>query len=119
MGREDDELITLVEWINWQANKDPRFSLIYHVANERKTSWAAGKRLKAKGVRRGVPDICVPIPSGDYHGLYIEMKIKPNSLTPEQVLFCTGLREQRYAVYIAWSAAEAIDIIRGYLCYSD
>jgi hypothetical protein len=119
VGREDEELKAVFDWLYWQALKDTRLSLAFHVANERKTSWYNGKSLKQKGVKPGVPDIFIPIPNKTSHGLFIEMKIKPNKLTAHQVFFCSGLKEVGYAVFVAWSADEAINIIKEYLCYSD
>ena len=35
---------------------------------------ATGGRLRAEGLKSGVPDLCLPSAHGEYHGLYIEMK---------------------------------------------
>ena len=40
--------------------------------------------LKKEGVKRGVPDICLPVSRGKYHGLYIEMKAGKNKPSKEQ-----------------------------------
>ena len=52
-----------------------------HVANERKTTKPAGKRLTKKGVKSGVPDILIFEPRGKYNGLAIELKAGKNKLT--------------------------------------
>src|SRR5262245_64718583 len=31
-------------------------------------------RLKAEGVRAGVPDVCLPVARAGYHGLFLEVK---------------------------------------------
>lgn len=52
-----------------------------HVANERKTSIQQGARLKAKGVKSGVPDCMIFTPKGRFKGLALELKItKDNGL---------------------------------------
>lgn len=38
---------------------------------------ASGKKMKKEGVKAGVPDIHLPAPRGQYHGLYIEAKRMP------------------------------------------
>ena len=45
--------------------------LWFHPANERKTSPAAGKRLKLKGVKSGVPDCIIFNSSKRFNGLAI------------------------------------------------
>ncbi|CAB4203012.1 VRR-NUC domain containing protein [uncultured Caudovirales phage] len=115
MKKEDSELIKFFDWVSWQEKIDPRFKAIYHIANERKTSWIGGKILKSKGVRSGVPDVCVPIPTKSYPGLYIEFKVKPNKLTSNQSDYCQLLHAMGYAVRIAWSGEEALGIVKSYL----
>lgn len=112
---EDNQLMRFFQWVRFNENKNPSFQSIYHIANERKATPQAGARLKKKGVRRGIPDVCVPIASGVFHGLYIEFKIKPNKLTPEQKNIANLLIAQGYCVQIAWSAEEAIKILERYL----
>lgn len=113
--KEDAELMAFFDWIRIKEKQYPELSLIYHIGNERKTTPQAGARLKKKGVRKGVPDVCVPIPRNRCHGLYIEFKIKPNKLTPEQKEFSSNLEKQRYAVCVAYSALDAISMIKEYL----
>lgn len=112
---EDAELILFFEWLSWQVKIDPRLACVHHVANERRVSWHYGKILKQKGVRSGVPDICAPIPSGKYHGLYIELKIKPNKLSKEQLDMLKLLHSLGHCAKVAWSGEEAIRIFREYL----
>ena len=112
---EDDELIKFFDWVRWNEAMEPRLKLIYHVANERKTTPQAGARLKRKGVKSGVPDICLPVPAGIFHGLYIELKIKPNRITPAQLAMLDMLKHQGYLAVIAWSADEAIKFCHLYL----
>lgn len=113
--KEDSELIKFFDWVRLNEKFDPRFCTIYHIANERRTSMRTGKIFKQKGVRPGVPDVCVPIPSGMYPGLYIEFKVRPNVLSDSQKAFITALLKLGFLVVIAWSADEAIQIVTEYL----
>jgi len=112
---EDSELIKFFDWVRINEKFDPRLVCIYHIANERRTSMHKGKIFKQKGVRSGVPDVCVPIPSGMYPGLYIEFKVRPNSLSDAQKAFIKALLKIGHLVVVAWSADEAIQIVREYL----
>ena len=113
--KEDSELIKFFNWVRLNEKFDSRFCAIYHIANERRTSMHSGKILKQKGVRSGVPDVCVPIPSGMYPGLYIEFKVRPNVLSDTQKAFIKTLLNLGFLVVVAWSADEAIQIVTEYL----
>ena len=70
---EDDEQETLFEWAEIQAAKYPVLELMYHTPNGGKRDITTAKKLKRRGVKPGVPDVCLPVARGNYHGLYIEM----------------------------------------------
>ena len=77
---EHDEQVAVFEWAELMAERYPALNLLYAVPNGARTSMSVAKRLKAEGLRRGVPDICLPVSSHydeydqTYHALYIEMK---------------------------------------------
>ena len=118
MFKEDSELISFFDYVRLRENQDARLKTIYHIANERKSSPQAGARMKRKGVRRGIPDVCVPIATKEYSGLYLEFKVKPNKLTKEQKEMCFRLIGQGCSVKVVWSASEAIKILEEYLATS-
>ena len=88
-----------------------------HVANERKTSFQAGKRLKSKGVKSGVPDCLIFNPVGNYIGLALELKIKPNKPTENQKKWLLELSVLGWECKVAYDLDEAIKIIEDYLNY--
>lgn len=74
-----------------------------------------GGELKAEGVKAGVSDIFLAVSRGGWHGLFIEMKVKPNKPTTEQLTFHTEVSNQNYAVAVCYSWKEAVTFITGYL----
>lgn len=72
--------------------------------------------LKKQGVKKGVPDLCLPVPRGVYHGLYIEMKAKKNKPTQEQESWLKALDEQGYKTAVCWGWEAASRVITEYLC---
>lgn len=74
----------------------------------------AGK-MKAEGVRSGVPDLCLPVARHGFNGLYIELKAKGGRLRPEQGGWLDFLGGQGYMAVCCVGADAAIDTIRGYL----
>lgn len=89
--------------------------LAFHSATERSCSPQHGAILKRMGVRRGVPDILILRPSCGFHGLGIELKVKPNKPTPEQLEFLALLNANGYLGVVRYGADEAIKTIQEYL----
>ena len=88
--------------------------LMYHIPNEGKRTCYTGGKMKKEGLKRGVSDICLPVPSGKYSGLYIEMKYGKNKPTAEQENFLRRINKLGYASCVCYSGEEAIDKIKYY-----
>jgi hypothetical protein len=86
-----------------------------HVANERKTTFQAGKRLKSKGVKSGVPDCLIFNPKSNFNGLALELKVKPNKLTSNQKHWLLELSLLGWKCKVAYDFEEAKKIIDNYL----
>ena len=68
-------------------------------------SWVT--RNRQMGCRKGVPDLCLPIPMHGYHGLYIELKTERGKESMEQARWISALNQMGYkaAVCKGWEAA--------------
>lgn len=55
-----------------------------------------GKRFKEEGMMPGASDLFLFVPSGELHGLAIEMKTPKGTQSPNQALFETAIIEQGY-----------------------
>lgn len=71
--------------------------------------------LKRTGVKAGVSDVFLPIPSNGKHGMFIEMKVKPNKPTNDQLEFLESMSSEGYETCVCYSADEAIKKIHDYL----
>lgn len=87
---------------------------IVHIPNEGKRSLSYAARMKKMGLRRGFPDLLVPLARGGYHGLFIEMKYGKNKTTKEQKEWLERLSAEGYACAVCYNAAEAIKTIESY-----
>ncbi len=114
-GSESEEQIALFQWASLMAAKMPELALLYHVPNGGARCAATAGRLKAEGVKAGVPDLCLPVPRGVYHGLYIEMKVKPNKPTQEQKKWLEALRLQGHMTAVCYGWKEAVAVLEEYL----
>jgi len=88
---------------------------VYHVPNGGKRNAREAANLKRQGVKPGVPDLCVPVARGGFHGLYIEMKTKKGKPTEHQLKWLSLLRKQGYAAFIARGSKQAIELISNYI----
>ena len=87
---------------------------IVHIPNEGKRILSYAARMKKMGLRRGFPDLLVPLARGGYHGLSIEMKYGKNKITKEQKEWLERLAAEGYACAVCYGAAEAIKTIESY-----
>jgi hypothetical protein len=60
--------------LRMSESKNPTLKYIFAIPNGSKRSIGVAKKLKAEGVKRGVPDVAVPISSQPYAGMFIEFK---------------------------------------------
>lgn len=113
---ESTEQQTLVAWAKRHEEEWPELRMLYHIPNEGKRSRKNGARLKAEGLKSGVPDICLPVARGGHHGLYIELKRRKDSkVTKEQLEWIADLVAQGYVAAVCRGCDEAISLITRYL----
>lgn len=112
---EHDEQQALFEWAAWNQSKDAALNMLYAVPNGGKRDMATAKRLKAEGVKAGVPDVFLPVARMGYHGFYIEMKVGKNKTSIEQDVWLTALKAEGYMVDVAYSWVDAATAICRYL----
>jgi hypothetical protein len=113
LGAEQIDHINIVNWFNYQY---PKLSDdLHHFANERACSIQQGRILKRMGVKRGVSDFFLAIPSNGYHGLWLELKVGKGKLSPEQILFIDRKISNGYMAIAVWGFDAAIEVIKSYL----
>jgi hypothetical protein len=112
---EAQEQEALFDWAMCSMGKWPELGMLFHIANEGKRSPITGAAMVRQGMRRGVPDIFLPVPMDDYHGLFIELKAHGGRATKEQKQWIERLRGQGYAAEICYGWDKAREIIEIYL----
>lgn len=112
---ESVEQINLFRWAAYASGGMPELGLLYHIPNGGKRDITTAKRLKAEGVKAGVPDLCLPVPRGIYHGLYIELKAGKNKTTTNQNRWLDDLLKQGYCVAVCYGWEAASKVLTDYL----
>lgn len=107
---EHEEQAALVRWAEFQRPKWPELALLHAIPNGGHRHRVTAARLQAEGVRAGVPDLCLPVPRGGWHGLYIELKTRRGRPSREQRRWLDALRAQGYRAEVCrgWEAARAV-----------
>lgn len=108
---ESVEQQCLFRWAQFQSGRFPELTLLYHVPNGGSRTKAEAGRFRAEGVKAGVPDLCLPVARGEFHGLYVELKrLKGSKTSEEQTGWLSELAAQGYytALCKGWEAAAKI-----------
>lgn len=71
--------------------------------------------FKKTGVKPGVSDIFLPVPKNGKHGMFIELKVKPNKASLYQLEFIKNMNLKNYYACVCYGAEEAISEIKKYL----
>ena len=113
---EDEEQCWLLSWAEINEYRWPELGLIYHIPNEGKRSWRAGRELKAQGLKPGVPDIVLPVPNRHHIALWIEMKRRKDGRVSEaQKRMMFALKKYGNMTVVCYGWEQARDVILNYL----
>lgn len=116
------------EYLTFNRKPIPCLKWLHAIHNQGHGDAIRGAKAKAEGVRKGIPDIFLPmakyIGTMVYHGLYIELKkpsMKPvkqtsaGGLSAEQIEFREYAQSNGYCWKVAYGWQEAAKIIQDYL----
>lgn len=123
---EHNHQVALFNWADLHKKKYPELGLMFSVPNEGKRGrkkdpktgkWYSveGKKLRDAGMKKGVPDIVLPVPRGTYAGLFVELKAGDNKPTPDQREWHEKLRNVGHMVVVCYEWQAAAEIIEKYL----
>ncbi len=107
---------TLIKWTQQPSVRSvyPELALLFHIPNERSEKVQAAI-LKKMGVKKGVPDLCLPVPSGSYHGLFLELKSESGKASDEQLWWLEHLKANGYACSVCYGWKAATEVLTWYL----
>ena len=109
------EQAKLFQWAFYQRAFYPELELLFHIPNGGSRNKKEAANLKRQGVKSGVPDLFLPIPRKERHGLFIELKYGKNKTTDNQDRWITLLKEQGYIAEVCYGWEQAAETITKYL----
>ena len=111
----------LFQWASVMERKEPRLRLLNASLNGmRASSIHQAVTAKKSGMKKGYPDLFLPVPTGVWPGLFIELKRKDgeaSDVSKEQRQWIEDLREQGYHAVVCYgweSAAQVIELYLGF-----
>lgn len=114
-ANEAKEQETLMQWAALQSKHYPMLELLFHIPNGGSRNVVEAVNLKKQGVKAGVPDLCLPVARGGFHGLYIELKANKNQASEKQKYWLEQLNKQGYKAIVCWGFEQAVEAITKYL----
>lgn len=114
---EHEEQVVLFKWALANARCYIGLSMMFAIPNGGLRNIITARKLKAEGVKAGIPDIFLPIARGMYHGLFIEMKRQgalPSSVKLKQEHMHIALGDLGYRVVVSRGWKEASELILQY-----
>ena len=117
MASERQHQQAVMKWARQPSIRDrwPELALLHHIKNETTGGAAEVAADKAMGVKKGVPDLCLPVARGGFHGLYIEMKTPSGRASEAQRWWATRLTEQGYRAVVCHGYDAAVAELCWYL----
>ena len=108
---EAQEQTMIFQW----AKLKPELKWLFSVPNGGSRNFLEAINLKRQGLKKGISDMCLPLPKGKYHGLFIELKVGRNKPSPEQLEFISYVNSNDYFARVCYGHEEAISLIENYL----
>lgn len=97
---EADDQAALFRWAEAHATYHkpniPELALLNGSLNGVKLTIGQAVKAKKQGMKAGYPDLFLPVPRGGYHGLFVELKIKPYRNHKNKMVYPTVSDEQRW-----------------------
>lgn len=119
-GTEHSHQRALFCWLALNTANHPDFRWTFAIPNGGVRDRITAGKLKAEGVKAGVPDLCCPIRCREFSGLFIEMK-KPKQgvVASAQSDWIDKLRMEGFAGAVCYGWLEARDTFKWYFDFSD
>ena len=113
---EHDHQVALFQWAAAKSKHEiPELKLMFAIPNGGHRHIGVAKKLKAEGVKAGVPDIFLPVARFGYHGLFIELKTEDGRIQDNQKEWLNELALAGYFTYICHGVDEARELIEYYM----
>lgn len=102
-------------WADLNRKNHPALQFLFAIPNGGARHIAVARKLKAEGVKAGVPDVFLPFPVHPFAGLFIEFKSAKGTLTDGQRVWLDALAEYGYQTAVCRDLPSGIKAVSEYL----
>lgn len=113
---EGTEQVALMRWL--ECRFQAAYAVTWHTQNGGRRDKVTATKLKAQGVKAGIPDLQLAMARGGYFGLFIEFKATPPhdaEVSKSQKDMLAKLQGQGYLAIVCRGMNEAMAQIGAYL----
>lgn len=106
---EDDHQSALFTWAAMKPFRGGMLSdFLFAIPNGGRRNPREAARMKGQGVKAGVSDIHLPVPMGEFAGLWIELKAPKGKATALQIDWLNRMASCGHAAFVChgWEAAK-------------
>ena len=105
------------EWVTLNRARHPLLAWLIHIPNGGRRPRGEAGKLKALGVKKGVPDFVLPFPSPNarWSGFAVELKSPTGRLSQEQQDWLAKMVSHGWMTGVARNLDEFIDLVGRYL----
>ena len=93
----------------------PELALLHHIPNGGRRDPIEAKHLQLQGVKKGVPDLHLPVAKRGYHSLYIELKNEKGRASEDQKWWAERLKAQGNEWRLCRGWEDAVNTLMWYL----
>lgn len=113
--KEDSLQRDCAGWLKKELYRRKLPQVFYHPPNGGRRNQREAARLKLHGVLAGVSDVVLPLKSGEYSGVYCELKTKSGSPSKDQKDFLNAVTEEGYLAVVINDFKTFQDVFTYYL----
>jgi hypothetical protein len=105
--------VACVKWFH--ANYSQYAEMLFAIPNGGQRNVIVASKLKAEGVKPGIPDLMLAVPLKGFNGLFIELKVGKNTTSEHQVRMINNLRKQGYQCKVVYDLQQFMSATNEYL----
>jgi len=115
MASEAQHQAAVFKWSLLMRARYPELKLLHAIPNGGRRDPIEATHLKQQGVKRGVPDLHLPVARRGFHSLYIEVKTDVGRTTPDQDWWHEELIQSGNCVQVCRGWESAVALLEWYL----